>query len=341
MSSIKYLLKDFNLPGSVVFEHDEVNPTYGKFLAKPFERGFATTIGNSLRRTLLSSIPGAAIVAVKVHGVHHEFSTVPGIVEDTTDLMINLKSVRVKLADDVDKKVIHIEKKGGGKLLGKDLEVDSAIKVLNPNIHIATLNNNAHLVMDVQITRGRGYMPSEELRELVEDETGVIVLDAIFTPILKVNYKIENIRLGQKIDYEKLVLEVWTDGSITPDDAVSQAGKILKDHFNQFLNFVDSEEIVAVDDKPKEASDEEMIQKILGTPVEELELSVRASNCLNNSKIKTIGELIKMREEELMQMKNFGKKSADELKEKLKQYGLWLGMKDEDLKSIKTGKENS
>lgn len=341
MSSIKYLLKDFNLPGNVVFEHEEVNPNYGRFLAKPFERGFATTIGNSLRRTLLSSIPGAAIVAIKIHGVPHEFSTIPGIMEDTTDLIINLKGVRLKLADDVEKKMIHIEKKGSGKFTGKDLEIDSAIKVLNPGIHIATLNNNANFVVDIQINRGRGYMPSDELKEMVEDEPGIIIVDAIFSPILKVNYKIDNIRIGQKIDYEKLVMEVWTDGSMTPDDALAQAGKLLKDHFNKFLNFVDKEELPPLEEKPKEASNEEMIQKILNTPVEELELSVRASNCLNSSKIKTIGELIKMREEELMQMKNFGKKSADELKEKLKQYGLWLGMKEEDLKNIKISKENN
>ncbi len=332
-------MKDFNLPTNVVFEHDEVNTTYGKFIAKPFERGFATTIGNSLRRTLLSSIPGSAIVAIKIHGVHHEFSTIPGVVEDTTDLIINLKNVRIKLADDIEKKVIHIEKKGSGKLLAKELETDSSVKILNPQAYIATLNNNAHLVMDIQINRGRGYVPSEELKEIVEEDPNIIVVDAIFSPILKVNYKIDNIRLGQKIDYEKLILELWTDGSITPDNAMAQAGKILKEHFNRFLNFVDNEELIQLEDKPKQETNDEIIDKILSTPVEELELSVRASNCLSNTKIKSIGELIKLKEEDLMEMKNFGKKSADELKDKLKNYGLWLGMKPEDLKNIKIKKE--
>ncbi len=193
--------------------------------------------------------------------------------------------------------------------------------------------------MDIQINRGRGYVPSEELKELIEDDPHIIVIDAIFSPIIKVDYKIDNVRIGQKIDYERLTLELWTDGSITPDNAMAQAGKILKEHFNRFLNFVDNEELIMVDDKPNSESSDESIQKILNTPVEELELSVRAGNCLSNTKIKTIGELIKLKEEDLMNMKNFGKKSADELKEKLEQYGLWLGMKDEDLKNIKIKKE--
>jgi len=340
MSSIKYLLKDFKLPGGVIFEHEEVKADYGRFIAKPFEKGFAVTIGNSLRRALLSSIPGSAIVAAKIDGVSHEFSTIPGVMEDTTDILINMKKVRIKLADNVEKKIIHIEKKGPGELLAKDLNVDADIEILNPDFYLASLSKTGSISMDLQIEHGRGYVPSEDLKDRIEDDdVSIILLDAIFTPVIKVNYKVENIRVGQRIDFEKLVLEVWTDGTIKPDDAVSFAAKILKDHFSKFLNFVDNEELLVKEEKPKEEKpDQELILKVLSTPVEELELSVRASNCLSQSKIKTIGQLIKITEEEMMNMKNFGKKSSDELKVKLQQYGLWMGMTDEDLESIKIKK---
>ena len=210
---------------------------------------------------------------------------------------------------------------------------------MNPNHYIATLNKNADLVMDIQINRGRGYIPSEELKSTTEENVNIITLDAVFSPVTKVNYKIENVRIGQRIDYEKLILEVWTDSTITPDDALAQAAKILKDHFVKFFNFTEEEEELIIEEKPKEKEfDEELLQKILNTPVEELELSVRASHCLENSKIKTINELIRISEDDMMQMKNFGKKSADELKQKLSQYGLWLGMTDEDLKRVKIKK---
>jgi len=338
--TIRYLLKDFKIPGGVVFEHEEVKENYGRFVAKPFEKGFAITVGNSLRRTLLSSIPGAAIVAVKIEGIQHEFSTIPGIMEDTVDIFINLKRVRFKLADNIEKKMLHIEKKGPGSLTAKDFDIDPDAKVINPEHHIATLNKSANIVMDVQIERGRGYVPSEDLSKRINSgEIGVIVLDAIFSPITKVNYRIENVSIGQRTDYEKLVLEVWTDGTIRPDDAVSYAAKILKEHFNKFLNFIDTEESIIQEEEPKEEeTDQEIVKKILETPVEELELSVRASNCLQNSKIKTIGQLVRITEEDMMSMKNFGKKSADELKSKLAQYGLWLGMTDDDLKKVKIKK---
>ncbi len=340
MSSLKYLLKDFKLPGGVVFEQEEVKKDYGRFVAKPFEKGFAITIGNSLRRALLASIPGSAIVAARIEGVTHEFSTIPGILEDTTDLFINLKRVRIKLADNVDKKVIHIEKKGPGELLAKDLNVDADVEILNPDYYIAALNKAGSISMDLQIEHGRGYIPSEELNDRVEgDDVSIILLDAIFTPVIKVNYRVENMRVGQRIDFEKLILEVWTDGTIQPDDAVAYAAKILKDHFNKFLNFVDNEELIVEEEKPKEDEpDQELIQRILDTPVEELELSVRASNCLNQSKIKTIGQLVTITEDEMMNMKNFGKKSSDELKVKLQQYGLWMGMGEEELKNVKIKK---
>ena len=340
MSAIKHLLKDFKIPSGVAFEEDEVKEDYGRFIAKPFEKGFAITIGNGLRRALLSSIPGTAVVAIKIDGVSHEFSTIPGVVEDMTDIVINLKRVQIKLADEVDKKILHIEKKGPGKFLAKDLNVDPEVEITNPDHYIASLNKSASISMDLQVERGRGYVPVEELKDRVDnEEIDVILIDAIFTPITKVKYRIENVSVGQRIDYEKLVLEVWTDGTIRPDDAVAYGAKILKDHYNRFLNFVDSEEIMAEEEEPKEEEpDQELIERVLNTPVEELELSVRASNCLNQSKIKTIGQLTKISEYEMMNMKNFGKKSADELKSKLNQYGLWLGMTEEDLKNVKIKK---
>jgi len=340
MSAIKYLLKDFKVPAGVVFEQEEVRKDYGRFIAKPFERGFAVTIGNSLRRTLLSSIPGTAIVAIKFDGVSHEFSTIPGVVEDVTDIIINMKKVQVKLSDEVDKKVIHVEKKGPGKLTGKDLNVDAEVEIINQDCFIATLNKEASISMDIQIERGRGYVPSEELKDRVnKEDIDTILVDAIFTPIHKVNYRVENVSVGQRTDYEKLILELWTDGTIKADDAVAYAAKILKDHFSKFLNFVDNEEIISEEEKPKEEEpDQELIMKVLNTPVEELELSVRASNCLDQSKIKTIGQLVKITEDEMMNMKNFGKKSADELKLKLAQYGLWLGMTEEEINNVKIKK---
>ncbi len=339
MSAIKYLLKDFKLPGGVVFTAEEVKPNYGLFTAKPFEKGYAMTVGNSLRRALLSSIPGTAIVAVKIDGIAHEFSTLPGVVEDTTDIVVNLKMVNIKLADEIDKKMIHVEKKGPEEFTAKDLAVDADIEILNPDVHIATLNKEAAVCMDIQIERGRGYIPSDELKNRTEeDDIDIIGIDAIYTPVTRVKYRIENVSVGQRTDYEKLILEVWTDGTIKPDDAVAFGAKILKDHFDRFLNFVDTEEVIKEEKPAEEEPDMELVQKVLDTPVEELELSVRASNCLNQSRIKTIRELVAITEDNMMNMKNFGKKSADELKQKLHQYGLWLGMNEEDLQNVKIKK---
>ncbi len=340
MSDLKYLLKDFKVPAGIVFEHDEVNEEYGRFIAKPFEKGFATTIGNSLRRTLLSSIPGVAITAVKIDGVAQEFSGIPGVVEDVTDLLINLKQVRINLNDEVERKVIHIEKKGAGEFKAGDLEVDADVKIMNPDLYIASLSEKGKISMDIEIDRGKGYVPSEEIQPRIND-INVIPLDAIFSPIVKVKYKVENVRVGQKTDYEKLVLEVWTDKSIKPDDAVAQAAKILKDMFALFLNFTDNDESL-FDRQFKEESkdeDQELLEKVLNTPVERLELSVRASNCLETAKIKTIGELIRKTESEMLKTKNFGKKSADELRDKLGKLGLRLGMTEDDIKNAKINKE--
>ncbi len=339
MAELKYLLKDFKKPQGVTFEQEENLPNYGRFVAQPFERGYAITIGNALRRTLLSSIPGTAIVAVKIKGVLHEFSTIPGVLEDAPELLVNLKRVRIKLNESVEKKVIHIEKKGPGEFKAGDLNVDSSVTIVNPDSYIATLNKDANIVMDLQIERGRGYVPAEEFKARI-GQIGVIPLDAIFSPVTKVNYKIENTRVGYRTDYEKLILEVWTDGTLKPDEAVAQSAVILKEHLSLFLNFLAPEEVKLEEvDKEEEKIQKKILEKVLSTPIEQIELTVRSTNCLRNAKIKTIGQLIKKSEEEMLEMKNFGRKSLDEIKAKLNEYGLWLGMSDSELKNVKIKKE--
>lgn len=339
MAELKYLLKDFKKPQGVAFEQEENLPNYGRFIAQPFERGYGITIGNALRRTLLSSIPGSAIVAVRIEGVLHEFTTIPGVLEDTPEIFVNLKRVRIKLDPSVDKKVIHIEKKGPGEFKAGDLNVDAAVKIVNPDLYLATLNKEAKIVMDLQIERGRGYVPSEEFKARI-DQIGVIPLDAIFSPVTKVNYKIENTRIGHRTDYERLILEIWTDGTMKPDEALVKAAIILREHFSVFLNFLTQEEISLEDvDKEEEKMQKKILEKVLSTPVEQLELTVRSSNCLRNANIETIGQLIRKTEDDMLEMKNFGRKSLEEIKNKLNEYGLWLGMNDDDLKNVKIKKE--
>ncbi|MBN1897678.1 MAG: DNA-directed RNA polymerase subunit alpha [Spirochaetes bacterium] len=336
---LKYLLKDFKRPQGVAFEEEEKSQNYGKFVAQPFERGYAITIGNAFRRTLLSSIPGAAIVAAKINDVLHEFSTIPGVLEDTSELFVNLKRIRFKLEGTVEKKMIHIEKKGAGQLKASDLNVDPEVAIVNPDQYLATLNKDAKIVMDLQIERGRGYVPAEEFKSRI-DQIGVVPFDAIFSPVRKVNYKVENTRVGHRTDYEKLILEIWTDGTIDPSDALTKAALILKEHIGLFLNFLKAEDLSLEDlDKEEEKMQQKILEKVLTTSVDQLELTVRSSNCLRNTKIKSIEELVKKSEDEMLKMKNFGRKSLDEIKAKLTEYGLWLGMSDEDLKNAKIKKE--
>ncbi len=328
----KNLLKGFKRPKGITFEHSEVTPNYGKFTAYPFERGYGTTIGNTLRRILLSSIQGYAITAVRItsydsegnpHMISSEYEAIPGVKEDTPDLINSLKQVRVKLKDDLEEKVIVIEKKGQGEFLAGDLEADGGIEVLNKDVHIATLMEDANVEFELQIDLGRGYVPAERNEKYIEI-IGTIPIDSIFSPIAKVKFAVENARVGQRTDYDKLILELWTDGTISPDDALAEAAKIAKDHFTIFINF-DEEEAVEEEEVDEE---EERIKALLNTPVEELELSVRSSNCLRNANIKTIGDLTRKTEDEIAKTRNFGKKSLQEIKEKLKERGLSLGMTD-------------
>lgn len=329
----KNLLKGMKRPRTIVIEHEDGGHNIGRIIASPLERGYGTTLGNSLRRTLLSALQGYAIVALRIEAHDHErgamklitseFDTIPGMVEDTINFILNLKNVRLKLEDEEETRIITIEKEGPVELKAGDFDVDENISVLNPDLHLATLSEDCRIVMDIQINLGRGYVPAEANLENIET-IGTIPIDALFSPIKKCNFKVENARVGQRGDYDKLIIEVWTDGSLLPEDAVADASKILKDYLVHFINF--NEEF---EDEENEVNEEfERLKVILETPVEELELSVRSSNCLRNINIKSIGDLAGLSEEEISKTKNFGKKSLQEIKDKLQEYGLNLGMKD-------------
>jgi DNA-directed RNA polymerase subunit alpha len=319
-------MKDFQIPKKLVIDEESHAQTYGRFSAEPFERGFGTTIGNSLRRVLLSSIPGAAVTSVKIEGVLHEFSTIPGVKEDVTDVILNLKSLRMKLHTEKPK-TIHLRKKGPGEVLAKDITHDADIEILTPDLHIGTLDKDANLDIEMVARIGRGYISAARNKE-EGAPIGVIPIDSIFSPIRKVNVTVENARVGRMTDYDKLILEIWTDGSIRPEDALAYAAKSLKDHVSIFINFDESE----YDDKGQDlldSGDEKLSEfnKNLLRSVSELELSVRAANCLKNANIRTIGDLVQKTELEMLKTKNFGRKSLNEIKEILTTMGLSLGTK--------------
>jgi DNA-directed RNA polymerase subunit alpha len=326
------LLKGFKRPKGINFEHSEINKSYGKFIAYPFERGFGTTVGNTLRRILISSLQGYAITAVhitnyskdgKPHIISSGFELIPGVAEDTPQVLGNLKKVRLSLDEEIEEKTIIVSKKGPCNFTAADLEVEEGVKVLNKDLFIATLANDAHFDIELQINLGRGYVPAERNEQCI-DIVGTIPMDAIYSPILKAKYEIKGTRVGQRADYDKLIFELWTDGTIKPEDALAEAAKIAKDHFTIFINF--DEESIREDEEADE--EERKIRAVLDTPIEELELSVRSSNCLKNANIRTIGDLTQKTEEEISKTRNFGKKSLQEIKDKLKEWGLKLGMKD-------------
>jgi len=308
-------------PKRLEVDPDTHTPTFGKFACEPLERGFGTTLGNALRRVLLSSLRGAAITGVNIEDVHHEFSAIPGILEDVTEILLNLKQVRLKfLADGV--KTLRLEAKGEGRVKAGDIQTDGTVEILNPDQPIATLSSDGQLVMELTAKSGKGYVPGE----VNKDESlpiGYIPLDAAFSPIRKVNYVVTQARVGQRTDYDKLTLEVWTDGSLTPESAVAYAAKILKDQLTLFINFEEEPE------KPEERAEEApaILNEHLYRGVNELELSVRAANCLRNANIRWIGELVQRSEQEMLKTKNFGRKSLNEIKEILQEMGLQLGMK--------------
>jgi len=297
--------------------------SYAKFVCEPLERGFGITIGNALRRILLSSLHGAAIVSVKADNVMHEFTAIPGVLEDMSEIVLNLKEVRLRMPDP-GPRVLRLEASGECVVKAKDIISDGGVEILNPEHHIATLSKDAKLDMTITAKTGKGYVQADMNKE-ENDPIGTIPIDAVFSPIKRVNYVVGNARVGQKTDYDKLTLEVWTDSSIVPEDAVAYAAKILKEQLNIFINF--DEEIEPEPEPEREEEDEKPLNENLYRSVEELELSVRSANCLKNANIRYIGELVLKTEAEMLKTKNFGRKSLNEIKEVLAEMGLTLGMK--------------
>lgn len=324
------------LPDKVVIEESSATETFTRFSIQPLEKGFGVTLGNAFRRVLLSSLTGAAITAIKIDGVLHEFATVPGVLEDVTNIILNLKKVRMKVLNKKKDK-IELALNGAGVFTAQDLQAACAdVEILNPDQYIATLNNDAKLNIELRYGFGKGYVPSFE-QNFPEDSVGLIPIDSVFTPIRNVKYDVTNVRVGEKNDFEKLSLDVETDGSINPEEALSQAGKILRDHINLFINFEQEEEEEKVENE--QDAETERIRKILITTVDDLELSVRSHNCLKAANIKVLADLVRRDESEMLKFRNFGRKSLAELIEIVENYHLHFGM-DVD-KYLKEKTENN
>ena len=296
---------------------------YGKFVVEPLERGYGTTLGNALRRILLSSLPGAAVTSVKIDGILHEFSTIPGVKEDVTEIILNLKKLAVRLEGESTKRAI-INAVGPKDVTAADIICDSDMEIFNPDLHIATLEENATLVMEINFARGRGYVPAEQNKN-ESTPISVIPVDSIYTPVTKVNFTVENTRVGQVTDYDRLVLEIWTDGSITPEEGVSIGAKIMQEHLNLFIQLTDTTDAMEIMVEKEEDQKEKALEMI----IEELELSVRSFNCLKRAAINTVEELTQKTEDDMMKVRNLGKKSLDEVKAKLDELGLSLKPSDD------------
>jgi DNA-directed RNA polymerase subunit alpha len=316
-------LNRFEMPKFVAKDEASATPTYAQFTAEPFEAGYGRTIGNSLRRVLLSSLEGAAIASVRIQGAEHEFCHLKGCVEDVTDIVLNLKKVLLKMYTRTPK-MLRIKVKGPGDVTAGDLQLDASVEVLNPDQHICTLDGDGAFDAEVEVKIGRGYCPAEWNKK-TEQEIGLIPIDSLYSPVRRVKYAIENTRVGRRTDYDKLLLEVWTDGRIGPDEALTLSAAILRHHLDVFVNF--DKDIVEFQESEKtvDPAREEMAKK-LSISVNEIELSVRAANCLNNANITTVGELAQKSEAEMLKYRNFGKKSLNEIKQKLSELGLSLGM---------------
>lgn len=296
---------------------------YGKFVVEPLERGYGTTLGNALRRILLSSLPGAAVTSVKIDGILHEFSTIPGVKEDVTEIILNLKKLAVRLEGESTKRAI-INAVGPKEVTTADIICDSDMEIFNPDLHIATLEENATLVMEINFARGRGYVPAEQNKN-ESTPISVIPVDSIYTPVRKVNFTVENTRVGQVTDYDRLVLEIWTDGSITPEEGVSIGAKIMQEHLNLFIQLTDTTDAMEI----MVEKEEDQKEKALEMTIEELELSVRSFNCLKRAAINTVEELTQKTEDDMMKVRNLGKKSLDEVKAKLEELGLSIKPSDD------------
>ena len=313
---------EFEKPNIECLEISEEN-NYAKFVCEPLERGYGVTIGNSLRRILLSSLPGTAITSVKIDGVLHEFSTIPNVVEDVPEIIVNLKNVRLK-SDDIQEKILRIDVKGEGEVTAADIVTDGTVEVLNPELHIATVSEGGHLKMEMTADKGRGYNSAEKNKKPDQD-ISVLPIDSIYTPVKKVNYQVENTRVGQMVDYDKLVIEVWTDGSLKAHEALSLAAKVMTGHLELFIDLSETTKNTQVMIEKEEAKKE----KVLAMSIEELELSVRSFNCLKRAGIGTVEDLINKTESDMMKVRNLGKKSFDEVTAKLHSLGLDFAKEDE------------
>jgi len=312
------------MPKTLTRDEGASTEIYGKFVAEPFEAGYGHTVGNSLRRVLLSSLEGAAITSVKITGAQHEFATLPGVVEDVTDIVLNLKRVKLK-ATDHEPRRLNLSVNKDGAVTAGDIQLVQGFEILNPDQLICTLDKKHKFEAELEVRVGRGFATGEENKR-ADQPIGVIPIDSIFSPVTRVKYAVENTRVGQRTDYDKLVLEVWTDGRLTPDDALLQSSAILRHHLDVFVNF--NEDVIEFDETPAGVSEENVkLKKLLNMSVNEIELSVRAANCLNNANITSVGQLAQKSEAEMLKYRNFGKKSLNEIKDKLQQLGLGLGMK--------------
>jgi DNA-directed RNA polymerase subunit alpha len=315
--------RDFQLPKRLECDEASYTETYGKFFAAPFERGYGITLGNSLRRVLLSSIEGSAVTSVRFTGVQHEFSTIPGVLEDTTEIILNVKNLVLNSHSKIPKTIV-IKKDSKGPIKGKDIQADETIEIINQDLHIATLTKDTKFNMEMEVARGRGYVPAE-LNKREDQAIGVIPIDALFSPVKKVSFFVENTRVGQRTDYDKLILEVFTNGAMSPKDALLYASNILQRHLDVFVSFGQLQEETE-EEETEMTKEEAAVYEKLRLPISELELSVRSSNCLREANIKTIADLVKRSEDEMLSFKNFGKKSLTEIKELLAGMGLTLGM---------------
>lgn len=323
-------MKNFEMPKRLVLEEESKTSTYGKFIAEPFERGYGVTIGNGLRRVLISSIEGTAVTSIKIDGVQHEFSAIPGVVEDVPQIILNIKKLVLKSHFKTPKPIyIQVEKKG--EVTAKDIKTDETVEIANQNLHIATLTKNVKFKVEMEVSRGRGYVPAERNKREGQP-IGVIALDSIFTPVEKVNFFVENTRVGQITDYDKLILEIWTNGSIEPKEALLYASNIFQRHLDIFVGFG---KLPEEEEEPMETEEMKQLRDKLKLPISELELSVRSSNCLREAKIKTIGDLVRRSELEMLKYRNFGKKSLAEINKILVDMGLSLGMKFDEGKKKK------
>jgi DNA-directed RNA polymerase subunit alpha len=318
--------RGLELPSLITADRSALTPTYGKFVAEPFERGFGVTIGNSLRRILLSSLEGSAVTQIKLHGTLHEFSTLPGVVEDVTDIVLNIKSLVVKNYSE-QTRVVRIEKNVKGPITGADVQNDDQVEVINKNHHIAMLTEDVPFLLEMVVENGRGYVPSTEHTPQVQ-EIGIIPIDAAFSPVVRVRYEVEETRVGQKTNYDKLTMEIWTNGSVTPDMALVEAAKILRKHLNPFVQY--SELGPAVHSEARSPGNyglDPSVEAKLNMSLAELELSVRATNCLESENINTVRDLVQRSEDQLLEVRNFGETTLTEVREKLADIGLRLGMR--------------